>query len=165
MRALCLAALDSARPEATYADCRALHLLQRDDVPTHGMIPAMRRAAFLPLILFASASLAEPTPDDAQAREKALKIAGTDANLKESTEELFKRLSPAILERFAAIAHEPPRRIDYIYVRGPDSKLRGEPLSTRLAFATAAPGPEGDVFPSDHFGLVTDLSAEPQSWG
>jgi endonuclease/exonuclease/phosphatase family metal-dependent hydrolase len=67
--------------------------------------------------------------------------------------------------RFAAIAHEPPRRIDYIYVRGPDSKLRGEPLSTRLAFATPAPSSEGDVFPSDHFGLVTDLSAEPQSWG
>lgn len=67
--------------------------------------------------------------------------------------------------RFAAIAHEPPRRIDYIYVRGPDSKLRGEPLSTRLAFATATPGAEGDVFPSDHFGLVTDISAEPQSWG
>lgn len=67
--------------------------------------------------------------------------------------------------RFAAIAHEPPRRIDYIYVRGPDSKLRGEPLSTKLAFAAHAPGPDGDVFPSDHFGLVTELSAEPQSWG
>jgi endonuclease/exonuclease/phosphatase family metal-dependent hydrolase len=67
--------------------------------------------------------------------------------------------------RFAAIAHEPPRRIDYIFVRGPDSKLRGEPLSTRLAFATAEPGPGGDVFPSDHFGVVTDISAEPQSWG
>jgi endonuclease/exonuclease/phosphatase family metal-dependent hydrolase len=67
--------------------------------------------------------------------------------------------------RFAAIAHEPPRRIDYIYVRGPDSKLRGEPLATRLAFATAEPGSGGDVFPSDHFGVVTDISAEPQSWG
>jgi endonuclease/exonuclease/phosphatase family metal-dependent hydrolase len=66
--------------------------------------------------------------------------------------------------RFAAIAHEPPRRIDYIYVRGPDSKLRGEPLETRLAFATSEPGSQGDVFPSDHFGLVTELSAEPQSW-
>jgi endonuclease/exonuclease/phosphatase family metal-dependent hydrolase len=67
--------------------------------------------------------------------------------------------------RFAAIAHEPPRRIDYIFVRGPDSKLRGEPLSTRLAFATAEQGSGGDVFPSDHFGVVTDISAEPQSWG
>ena len=67
--------------------------------------------------------------------------------------------------RFAALAHEPPRRIDYVYVRGPDAKLRGEPLATRVAFATPSPGPDGDIFPSDHFGLVTELSAEPQSWG
>lgn len=66
--------------------------------------------------------------------------------------------------RFAAIAHEPPRRIDYIYVRGPDAKLRGEPLSTRLAFATPVKKPDGDVYPSDHFGLVTELSAESKSW-
>jgi endonuclease/exonuclease/phosphatase family metal-dependent hydrolase len=66
--------------------------------------------------------------------------------------------------RFAAVAHEPSRRIDYIFVRGPDAKLRGEPLETRLAFATSMPGPEGDVWPSDHFGVVADLSAEPSSW-
>lgn len=57
--------------------------------------------------------------------------------------------------RFAALAHEPPRRIDYIFVRGPDRKFRGEPLSTRLAFAT----PTDDVWPSDHFGLVTEIAA------
>lgn len=57
--------------------------------------------------------------------------------------------------RFAALAHEPPRRIDYIFVRGPDRKFRGEPLSTRLAFAT----PTGDIWPSDHFGLVTEIAA------
>jgi endonuclease/exonuclease/phosphatase family metal-dependent hydrolase len=62
----------------------------------------------------------------------------------------FDRRNP-----FAALAHEPPRRIDYIYVRGPDKKLRGEPLETRLAFST--PGP-GEVYPSDHFGLVTELA-------
>jgi endonuclease/exonuclease/phosphatase family metal-dependent hydrolase len=66
--------------------------------------------------------------------------------------------------RFAALAHEPPRRIDYVYVRGPDAKLRGEPLSTRLAFATPVTGSDGDLWPSDHFGVVTELSAEPQSW-
>jgi len=65
---------------------------------------------------------------------------------------------------FAALAHEPPRRIDYVYVRGPDAKLRGEPLVTRLAFATSAPSGEGDLWPSDHFGLVTELSARSESW-
>ena len=54
----------------------------------------------------------------------------------------------------AALAHEPPRRIDYIFVRGPDRKYRGEPLSTELAFCDERDG----VWPSDHFGLVTDLA-------
>ena len=62
---------------------------------------------------------------------------------------------------YAALAHEPPRRIDYIFVRGPDRAFRGEPLETRLVFNAAAPGAEGEgeVWPSDHFGLVTELSA------
>lgn len=66
--------------------------------------------------------------------------------------------------RFAAKAHEPPRRIDYIFVRGPDAQLRGEPLETRVAFSKWAPGASGPVWPSDHFGLVTDLTVEPKSW-
>jgi endonuclease/exonuclease/phosphatase family metal-dependent hydrolase len=66
--------------------------------------------------------------------------------------------------RFAALAHEPPRRIDYIFVRGPDTKLRGEPLRARLAFATRVETADGDVWSSDHFGVVTDLSADPKSW-
>ncbi len=55
---------------------------------------------------------------------------------------------------FAALAHEPPRRIDYIFVRGPDRKFRGEPLSTELAFCDERDG----VWPSDHFGIVTELA-------
>jgi len=62
--------------------------------------------------------------------------------------------------RFAALAHEPPRRIDYIFVRGPDRWFRGEPLDTKLAFATPVTGPNGVVWPSDHFGVVTELAAE-----
>jgi endonuclease/exonuclease/phosphatase family metal-dependent hydrolase len=61
----------------------------------------------------------------------------------------------------ARLSHEPPRRIDYVFVRGPDKLLRGEPVHTELAFA--APGPSGDVWPSDHFGLVTDLIFQPRS--
>jgi endonuclease/exonuclease/phosphatase family metal-dependent hydrolase len=67
--------------------------------------------------------------------------------------------------RFAAVAHEPPRRIDYIFVRGPDGKLRGEPLETRVVFSKWVPGAGGPVWPSDHFGVVTDLSVEAKSWG
>lgn len=63
----------------------------------------------------------------------------------------FDRKNP-----FAALAHEPPRRIDYIFTRGPDRKFRGEPLRTQLAFCEEADG----VYPSDHFGLVTDLAVE-----
>jgi endonuclease/exonuclease/phosphatase family metal-dependent hydrolase len=61
----------------------------------------------------------------------------------------FDRRNP-----YAALAHEPPRRIDYIFVRGPDARFRGEPLGCRVAFQE----PEGDVWPSDHFGVVADLS-------
>jgi endonuclease/exonuclease/phosphatase family metal-dependent hydrolase len=54
----------------------------------------------------------------------------------------------------AARSHEPPRRIDYIFVRGPDAKLRGEPLATRVVLDREQDG----VWASDHFGLYTELS-------
>ncbi|MBM4363736.1 MAG: endonuclease/exonuclease/phosphatase family protein [Deltaproteobacteria bacterium] len=72
----------------------------------------------------------------------------------------FDRANP-----FAALAHEPPRRIDYLFVRGPDSQLRGEPLRARLAFCTPEPGTEGPVYPSDHFGVTAELALAPRSWG
>jgi endonuclease/exonuclease/phosphatase family metal-dependent hydrolase len=61
---------------------------------------------------------------------------------------------------YARSARVPSRRIDYIFTGG-DEKLRGEPLRTELAFAT----PEGDVWPSDHFGLVSDLVIAPRERG
>jgi endonuclease/exonuclease/phosphatase family metal-dependent hydrolase len=64
--------------------------------------------------------------------------------------------------RFAALAHEPPRRIDYIFVRGPDRLFRGEPLSAALAFASSRPGADGEIWPSDHFGVVAEIAAEPR---
>jgi endonuclease/exonuclease/phosphatase family metal-dependent hydrolase len=54
----------------------------------------------------------------------------------------------------AARSHEPPRRIDYVFVRGPDKAFRGEPLATRVVFDA----PEGEVWASDHFGVYTELS-------
>lgn len=67
--------------------------------------------------------------------------------------------------RFAALACEPPRRIDYIFVRGPDRRLRGEPVAARLAFDEASTGPQGDVWPSDHYGVITELVVSPRSIG
>jgi endonuclease/exonuclease/phosphatase family metal-dependent hydrolase len=66
---------------------------------------------------------------------------------------------------FAARAHEPPRRIDYIFVRGPDAKFRGEPLETRLAFTRSAKTSQGPVWASDHFGVVTDLEVSAETPG
>jgi endonuclease/exonuclease/phosphatase family metal-dependent hydrolase len=56
---------------------------------------------------------------------------------------------------YAARSHEPSRRLDYVLVRGPDRKLRGEPLAARLAFDRAV----GGVWPSDHFAVVADIWA------
>lgn len=69
----------------------------------------------------------------------------------------FDRRNP-----YAARSHEPPRRIDYVFVRGPDKRWRGEPLTTRVVFDA----PEDGVWASDHFGLYTELSthAETPAW-
>jgi endonuclease/exonuclease/phosphatase family metal-dependent hydrolase len=64
---------------------------------------------------------------------------------------------------YARPAREPSRRIDYIFVRGPDGLLRGEPMTTELAFATPETGPAGQIWPSDHFGLVSELYLAPRS--
>jgi len=53
---------------------------------------------------------------------------------------------------------EPNRRIDYIFVRGPDKLMRGEPSNVRRAFTESVPGAEGTVWASDHYGVVCDLS-------
>ena len=55
--------------------------------------------------------------------------------------------------RFAAFSWEPDRRIDYVLVGAPDARGRGRVESARLVFET----PVGDVFASDHFGVVADL--------
>lgn len=55
--------------------------------------------------------------------------------------------------RFAAYSAEPDRRIDYILVGPPDRHGRGAIESVRLTFTA----PVGDVFASDHFGLVADI--------
>ncbi|HEY5947330.1 MAG TPA: endonuclease/exonuclease/phosphatase family protein [Kofleriaceae bacterium] len=56
---------------------------------------------------------------------------------------------------YALRSREPSRRIDYIYVRGPDRKLRGEPLSAKLALTECVDG----VWPSDHYAVVAEIHA------
>lgn len=55
---------------------------------------------------------------------------------------------------FAAYLREPERRIDYVLTRGPDDRGRCAPLAARVAFDVA----EAGTFPSDHFGVVAELS-------
>jgi endonuclease/exonuclease/phosphatase family metal-dependent hydrolase len=56
---------------------------------------------------------------------------------------------------FAAPLREPERRIDYVYVRGPDDAQRGEPLEASVCFDERHNG----VFPTDHFGVITTITA------
>ncbi len=58
---------------------------------------------------------------------------------------------------YAEKAREPSRRIDYIFVRGPDSNLRGEPVKTEVVFNRSEPSADGPIWPSDHYGVVSDV--------
>jgi endonuclease/exonuclease/phosphatase family metal-dependent hydrolase len=64
---------------------------------------------------------------------------------------------------YALRSGEPDRRIDYIFVRGPDKLMRGEPSNVRLAFTESVPGAEGPVWASDHYGVVCDISMTKRS--
>jgi len=63
---------------------------------------------------------------------------------------------------FALKNGEPNRRIDYIFVRGPDKQMRGEPSNVRLVFEQSVAGAEGPVWASDHYGVMCDLSMSPK---
>jgi endonuclease/exonuclease/phosphatase family metal-dependent hydrolase len=54
---------------------------------------------------------------------------------------------------FAALAFEPSRRIDYVLVGLADAAGRGTVVSARVVLDE----PGGDVFPSDHFGVLAEV--------
>jgi endonuclease/exonuclease/phosphatase family metal-dependent hydrolase len=54
---------------------------------------------------------------------------------------------------FAAPWLEPPRRIDYILVRGPDADGRGKPLAAQVVFTELVDG----VAASDHYGVLAAI--------
>lgn len=62
---------------------------------------------------------------------------------------------------YARQAREPSRRIDYIFTGG-DDQLRGEPLRTALAFTEPEERDGVLVWPSDHFGVVSDIMLAPR---
>ncbi len=55
---------------------------------------------------------------------------------------------------FAAPTMEPPRRIDYIFVRGPDQSGRGLPLSSKVVFDEVQQG----ICATDHYGVYAEIS-------
>jgi endonuclease/exonuclease/phosphatase family metal-dependent hydrolase len=54
---------------------------------------------------------------------------------------------------FAAFTHEAPRRIDYIFVRGPDKQGRGKPVSARVVLDEVTDG----IAASDHWGVYAEI--------
>ena len=55
---------------------------------------------------------------------------------------------------YAAHTHEPPRRIDYVFVRGPDRRVRGKPLAARVVMDEEVDG----VYATDHYGVLAEVS-------
>jgi endonuclease/exonuclease/phosphatase family metal-dependent hydrolase len=55
---------------------------------------------------------------------------------------------------FAAPTHEPPRRIDYVFVRGPDKAARGKPLAARVVLDEVVDG----ICATDHYGVLAEIS-------
>lgn len=55
---------------------------------------------------------------------------------------------------FAALTHEFPRRIDYIFVRGPDQLGRGKPLSARVVMQETEDG----IAASDHYSVLAEIA-------
>ena len=55
---------------------------------------------------------------------------------------------------YAGTGQEPDRRIDYVFVRGPNERLEGVARACRLAFDA----PVGDVWASDHLGVLATIT-------
>lgn len=55
---------------------------------------------------------------------------------------------------FAAPTHEYPRRIDYVFVRGPDKQVRGKPLHARVVMEEV----DGGIAATDHYGVYAEVS-------
>ncbi|MEE4488986.1 endonuclease/exonuclease/phosphatase family protein [Streptomyces sp. BE230] len=64
---------------------------------------------------------------------------------------------------YVAARDESARRIDYIVVSQRQARYAFGSMTAELAFATPAQPPSSGLWPSDHFGVVADLSVKPGS--
>jgi endonuclease/exonuclease/phosphatase family metal-dependent hydrolase len=84
-------------------------------------------------------------------KTKSVYFADTFAIVGRGDGTTFSRHNP-----YASDLREPNRRIDYIFVRGPDARGRGEPLDAHVCFDRPIDG----IYPSDHFGVSATIRAE-----
>lgn len=94
---------------------------------------------------------AEPDSEEIRHLREPRGVGFTDAWLHGGDGSAGETFSP--VNAYARRAGVTSRRIDYIFT-GRGGPPRAEPVRTELAFRT----PQGEVWPSDHFGLVSDLS-------
>jgi endonuclease/exonuclease/phosphatase family metal-dependent hydrolase len=123
------------------------------------------QAGFLPPVLVGDFN-AEPDADEIRFLRGLLVLEGKSVHFADAWVYGGDGTEGATYDRsndYARRNREPPRRIDYIFVRGPDAELRGEPLAARLAFHTPEIGPGGAIWPSDHFGVYAEIAVEPRS--
>jgi endonuclease/exonuclease/phosphatase family metal-dependent hydrolase len=55
---------------------------------------------------------------------------------------------------YAQETHEHPRRIDYVFVRGPDTQVRGKPVAARVVMDDV----ENGVAATDHYGVYAEIT-------
>jgi endonuclease/exonuclease/phosphatase family metal-dependent hydrolase len=55
---------------------------------------------------------------------------------------------------YAEETHEFPRRIDYVFVRGPDRQARGKPIAARVVMDEV----ENGVAATDHYGVYAEIT-------
>jgi len=118
----------------------------------HDLITTRRKANHLPAILMGDFN-AEPPSDEIRFLKGFKTIDGKSVHYSDvwdysDSPQCGATFDPAY--PYAADAQEPPRRIDYIFVAGPDSQRRGHPREARIVLNQA--DAEG-VWPSDHFGV------------
>ncbi|MGC4091298.1 MAG: endonuclease/exonuclease/phosphatase family protein [Polyangiaceae bacterium] len=123
------------------------------------------RASFLPPVLMGDFN-AEPDADEIRYLRGLAVVEGRSVFFSDAWGHGGDGTLGATYDRnndYARAAREPSRRIDYIFVRGPDATLRGEPMQTELCFATPELRAGEVVWPSDHFGVVSDVYVAPRA--